>query len=881
MGFLCTNRQNSKNVSQKDLANEKFLRDNGLSNVYNVNPDLNLCLEDFYGPQYYLDGATKLVSGLTASLSACTTGTTGTTGVIGVYNLNDTPDITLSFVITGGTDFLNYDGGFCYQIYPKERFTVGTTTNSLFGSYIDECVSFSAISVSYPSYVTEEIVPTGFNTNWTTFNPINNTVYVSNKGSQSIDVIDVNTYDIINTITYSGWSPTTSAIDVFKNKLFVCNDTPFEKEITIIDCDTDTIVTTITAGTFNQNIVFAINDVLGETGFMIVTDSASSNLNKIDNVLYTVTQITGFTNYTYGVTYDFSANTVYTTSLLGNKLYSVNHISDIINYELNVGSSPSSVASNSSNQTLYITNSGTTNITVVSATTSPLSGFVKTNITTDINPTEIIGHPLSNSMYYVCNKQIGGLGYIPSVFRIDCTDNTIKESMPLPSGVTGRSGGFSYVSTKNSIYITNSYLNIFGNLVDRVHVITPSTITKKLLEGSLPNSWGEYLIRTNYNFVSKTCSPGTIYNTSNTPQTNAYQESDYYFMTVVKPPTPLIQGPSSVGNDSYVLITDRLYVKGRTGPQSPQAINNERNYFYLTAVPLNGQIILTVNGVQLTQSFDPITGSYITPTPPINTDNGDFRIIYFPNSKPPVVEIYGQIEDDDIVIANYITGGANPLGINFNTYTINTIIIDGIVTGTNTNASYRTFSDNTIFYNTEHNSYEFFTTEAINKTFSTIVSINGTNLTKDLDYYISNTFNGRIIFNNNITLAIGDVVSVLFAYSLDGINSPNYGTLNENQFNLIWTVPTTFTNPKVAGRFIVQLFDNVNGNLLGENPTIDFVEGEAYYSSLFTNLPLDTELRFKVTFETKYIGYLNNEVITCSFAEAYANTTGEYINSVY
>ena len=125
------------------------------------------------------------------------------------------------------------------------------------------------------------------------------------------------------------------------------------------------------------------------------------------------------------------------------------------------------------------------------------------------------------------------------------------------------------------------------------------------------------------------------------------------------------------------------------------------------------------------------------------------------------------------------------------------------------------------------------------------------------------------------------MVSVLFAYSLDGINSPNYGTLNENQFNLIWTVPTTFTNPKVAGRFIVQLFDNVNGNLLGENPTIDFVEGEAYYSSLFTNLPLDTELRFKVTFETKYIGYLNNEVITCSFAEAYANTTGEYINSVY
>jgi hypothetical protein len=418
-------------------------------------------------------------------------------------------------------------------------------------------------------------------------------------------------------------------------------------------------------------------------------------------------------------------------------------------------------------------------------------------------------------------------------------------------------------------------------LIDRVHVITPSTITKKLLEGSLPNSWGEYLIRTNYNFASKTCSPGTIYNTSNIPQTNAYQESDYYFMTVTNPSIPIIEGPSSIGNDSYVLITDRLYVKGRTGPQSPQAINNERNYFYLTAVPLNGQIILTVNGVQLTQSFDPITGSYITPTPPINTDNGDFRIIYFPNSKPPVVEIYGQIEDDDIVIANYITGGG-ALDINyFDTYTINTIIIDGIVTGTSANASYRNFSDNTIFYNTEHNSYEFFTTEAINTAFSTIVSVNGTKLTKDLDYYISNTFNGRIIFNNNIALAIDDVVSVLFAYSQAGINSPNYGSLSTNEFTLTWTVPTSFTNPEVVGKFIVQLFDNITGNLLSQQTPIDFAPGQSQYSSLFTSLPLDTELRFKVTFETKYIGYLNNEVITCSFAEAYANTTSEYINNVY
>jgi hypothetical protein len=867
MGFLCTNRQNSKNVSQESLANEKFLRDNGLSNVYNVNPDLNFCLEDFYGPQYYMDGATKLVSGLTASLSACTTGST--TGITGVYNLTYTPNITLNFVITGGTDFLNYDGNFCYKIYPKERFTVDTTTNSLIGPLIEECLTFSAISESYPSYVTEEIVPTGFNTNWTTFNSINDTVYVSNKGSHSMDVIDVNTYDIINTINYSGWSPTTSATDTFNNKLFVCNDTPFEKEITIIDCNTNTIATTLTAGTFNQNIVYA---PFGD-GYMFVTDSAEPKIYKINTLTNNITTITGFTNNTYGITYDLSANTVYVTSLFGNNLYSINALTEVVNYELNIGSSPSSVAIN--NQTLYITNSGTTNITVVSATTSPLSGFVKTNITTDVNPTEIIGHPLSNSMYYVCNKQITGTTY-PTVFRIDCTDNTIKESIPLPSGVDGRAGGFSYVNTKNSIYITNSYLDIYGVLVDRVHVITPSTITKQLLEGSLPKSWGEYLIRTNYNFVTKTCSPGTIYNTQNTPQTNAYQESDYYFMTIVNPPIPLIEGPSTDSSAGYTLITDRLYVKGRTGPQAPQAINNERNYFYLSSIPSDGQIILTINGIQMTQGFDPTSDSFFDV--PDTQDNGDFRIIYYPNSKPPIVDIYQQIEEDDIVLATYIKSSGLS-DVNFNNFTINTILIDDITTGTTNN--YRVPSDNSINYNTQHLAYEFFTTEAINSTYATVVSINGTKLTENLDYYLSNTFNGKIIFNNNIALSLGDIVSVLFSYSQAGIYSPNYGSLTENQFSLVWTVPTSFTNDEVVGKFIVQLFDNVTGDLLSQKTPIDFIVGQPYYSSLFTNLPLETELRFKVTFEAKYIGYLNNEVITCSYAEAYANTTGEYINNVY
>ena len=115
MGFLCKIEEDKKNVSLEDLKKEKFLRDIGLNNVNNLNPEINFCQEIFLNPEYYVTGAIKLVSGYTTTLTGCTTGTTG------IYNLDYTGDITLDFVITGETNYRDYEGNFCLKTFDKRN----------------------------------------------------------------------------------------------------------------------------------------------------------------------------------------------------------------------------------------------------------------------------------------------------------------------------------------------------------------------------------------------------------------------------------------------------------------------------------------------------------------------------------------------------------------------------------------------------------------------------------------------------------------------------------------------------------------------------------------------------------------------------------------
>ena len=396
--------------------------------------------------------------------------------------------------------------------------------------------------------------------------------------------------------------------------------------------------------------------------------------------------------------------------------------------------------------------------------------------------------------------------------------------------------------------------------------ITSTTLTKTYAEGILPKTWGEYLIRPYYLFESKECNPGINFNSwVSTPQNNSFNNvTDFYFMTVVNPPTPVLNPPEGTNNvGNFNLITDKLYVDGYSSPRGSQSINGELNYFLLTTIPSNGQIMLILNGIQLTQDYD-------------------FRLVDQGYGVPPVVEILNgnTVKTTDWLLATYIASIPQQASTSvFGSYFIDSILVSNF-TNTSTN-SYRIPGDNSLNYNPVTLNYEFFTTLPIDPTYALVVTVNGLKLAEEFQYFKSTSFDGKIIFNKSVNFNIGDVISVLAVSKSNTFNGTNnYGSLKTNQFKVQWTVPTTFTNNSVTSRFIIQAYNN-DTNILTNQVFVDYVDGQSSYETTLTNLSININFRFKVTLESTYTGYLNNKVVTCSYAEGYFDTTGAYINNTY
>jgi hypothetical protein len=147
MGFLCKNKGDKTIVSISDINNQELKRDLGLSNIYNVNTTTNFCFEGFNGPTYGISGATKPTVGLT---SGCTS---GVTDCYAVYNLSELDNFTLTFNLSGSTDYTGYTGSFCYKMFPRGTYIISDpllleTVNVInnLTPIRERCVPFSLIS---------------------------------------------------------------------------------------------------------------------------------------------------------------------------------------------------------------------------------------------------------------------------------------------------------------------------------------------------------------------------------------------------------------------------------------------------------------------------------------------------------------------------------------------------------------------------------------------------------------------------------------------------------------------------------------------------------------------------------------------------------------
>jgi len=397
--------------------------------------------------------------------------------------------------------------------------------------------------------------------------------------------------------------------------------------------------------------------------------------------------------------------------------------------------------------------------------------------------------------------------------------------------------------------------------------ITSTTITQNFIQGTLPNTWGDYLMRPYYIFTSKDCNVGQVFNTwNNMVQLNTPQVDDKYFMTIKNPQEPVLPRPDGVSIPNYVLVSERLLYNGVSTQMSFQAINGNLNYWILGGYPLNGEVLLTVNGITLKQGT--------------SSADGDFRIINNGWGSPQVVEVYGEIEagvsgikPSDTVVATYINAQPNDWPLSFERYFMDNILIDSFTYDDTDH--YRTAGDNSINICTTCSilpMQQMFVTKPINPEFSIKVYVNGIALTPDREFFLSTTFDGKINFNPEfVTLKEGDIVAIL-AYSDIGEGGDyDYGTLDSRDFTVNWAV-TEQLPQNVGGYFTVRLYNEDTGVLLYQNPTVPYISDQSNYSSLFTNLTVNIKYKIEVEFKVTFNAKMNNNVSTCSFAYGYFNT---------
>ena len=103
---LCSENIVIPRTFSEEVATDNLKREYGLSPIFDVKSEVNICSEIFQGPKY-TSNFTKLTTGLTENS-------------VGVFNITNS-DASFIYSFTGNQETLSaYTGDFKFQIYERE-----------------------------------------------------------------------------------------------------------------------------------------------------------------------------------------------------------------------------------------------------------------------------------------------------------------------------------------------------------------------------------------------------------------------------------------------------------------------------------------------------------------------------------------------------------------------------------------------------------------------------------------------------------------------------------------------------------------------------------------------------------------------------------------
>jgi hypothetical protein len=132
--------------------------------------------------------------------------------------------------------------------------------------------------------------------------------------------------------------------------------------------------------------------------------------------------------------------------------------------------------------------------------------------------------------------------------------------------------------------------------------------------------------------------------------------------------------------------------------------------------------------------------------------------------------------------------------------------VTGITTGVTSSISATTY-ENFINYNSVNNRLEIYLKEKIDPSVQPRLTVNGVNLTYNVDFFKSNIVHNKLILNEGSVIEIDDAISVYYYHS--GVNNPgDLGTIRTDTPTIEWESHQNILSGLFSyGDFTVEIAD--------------------------------------------------------------------------
>ena len=535
----------------------------------------------------------------------------------------------------------------------------------------------------------------GFNGAWgTAVNPVTDTLYVANIGSNSVSVIDAST-DSVTTIIPVYSSPYAVAVDPVTNMVYVPNFG--SNNLSVINGATNASIGSITTGNQPSNVAVdtATNMVYvtnAASGTVSVFSGASSTANIGNTMATTIT----VGSDPQGIAVDTATNTIYVANYGSNNVSIINGATNTVSSTVSVGTGPQGVGVDTQTNTIYVTNYGSNSLSIINGAT--VGGTV--SIPVGSNPYGVAVDQ-ENNMIYLANGESGtvsvvnglanavvdtiNVGTEPRGMAIDVNTNFIYTSnygSNTVSVIAGATPAWNYPVSEplinvgaepqavavnpntNTAYVTNYSSNTIS-VINGANTTATATI-------GLPNASPQEIAvdpATNTVYVSYTyASQITVINgATNTVAATIYLPSGDTSGLAVNPQTNMVYAATSITNSVYAIngatntVTATIPIS--SGPQEnlpgpTVAVDPVTNMVYTTGS--NGYIQV-VNGATNTYVTEVSAGGYEFPYAlTVDPANG---MIYTANPNNGTVSVIDGVTN---TLTDIISGWTDPWGIAVN-----------------------------------------------------------------------------------------------------------------------------------------------------------------------------------------------------------------------